>query len=493
MEHEPAPQYVEFTKEKYNKTIERQHNRRIPRLMTVVGAEAASLLAFYGFVEAHPIKNAVDSSLLSIPWILPVPLLILTTYGAYKYGKDREKSVISDEVYDNKDKKVVFTVTSQGNNVKTIKNSMDSVYYWYNKLEEDGKINYECIINAVIEPDAYAKHKEFYDHFSKEYTKTRFILTVVPKEYETSNGTKYKARALNYSVEERRRQGLTHNDVWAYHQDEETTVGEDTLLGISEFIHKAPEKTKYGAGFIIYCLDWTMRPSQIQEMSRTNDDYRVLLSLCTKKNPMVGFHGSHFIIRSTAEEETGWNIGGKALAEDLIFENSLRSKNPDSFSFLKGFAYEKAANDAKGQIKQRRRWALGIVDAFKNKGISVSKRAAMVYNSAAWFGSLASVAATFIPLLPIGFYFYPISLSFTGYIWSQMIIGYYDGYLFHKEYIPKEELPYTHMTVKMVSRGVVGALTDAIAPWYALKRSNNKSGGFEVLDKDACIKSKKMA
>lgn len=488
---EVEPQYTEFTKDKYSNTVAKQHDRRTKRILSVIGAEAASLLSLYGFMETHPAANLLNAGMISIPWLLPIPALLLTAIGAAKHNKNKEKSALSENLYDNSEKKVVFTVTSQGNNIHTIKNSIDSVYYWYNNLKDSNTINYGCIINAVIEPQAYIKNKEFYDNFSKIYTKTEFILTVVPESYETSNKTKYKARALNYSVEERKRAGLTNKNVWVYHQDEETTVGEDTLLGISEFINKAHKRTKYGSGFIIYCLDWTLRPSQIQEMTRTSDDYRVLLSLSTKKNLLTGFHGSHFLVRSTVEDEIGWNFTGKAIAEDLIFENILRDRYPDPFLFLKGFAYEKAAYNVKEQIKQRRRWMLGLVDALQNNKISKPKEAVMLYNGTAWFGGIASVASLMVPFVPFTGNFYPISLCFAGYVWSQMITGYYDGYLFHKEYIPKDQLPNKFKHIKIIANGIVGALTDVVAPWYIFRKSKNKSGEFEVLDKDLSIMLRK--
>jgi len=271
------------------------------------------------------------------------------------------------------------------------------------------------------------------------------------------------------------------------HQDEETTVGEDTLSGISKFIHTAKDKVKYGAGFIIYCLDYTIRPSQIQEMSRTSDDYRVMLSLSTKTNPLVGFHGSHFIIRATTEDEIGWDFGKNSIAEDMIFENVLRTKYKGSFMRLNGFAYEKAPLNIKEQIKQRRRWTRAGIYAEQNKSVSKAKKLVIAYSTFVWFGSMASVASLFATAFTFVSGYYPITLPIAGYVWVQMVNNYYDGYLFHKNYIPNDKSIKKLKRSKLIVNGIAGAFIDAIAPWYALKKQKQNIE-FEVLDKDILLR-----
>lgn len=484
-----SPAYVGFSLNKYNETIRTQSKRKLNRAYELVAGETASILILYEVINNGLSYGLIDKSLISIPWLLPLPLLAVTTIGSFKFNENKNNHVLDCEFCDNSDKTVVFNITSQGNNILTLKNSIESVHFWYSRLLDEGKINYKYEIDVILEPSPYQKNLEFYNSIYERFGDSiKFV--IVPKDYTTSNNTKYKARALNFAVEERRHRGLNSDNVWVYHQDEETTVGEDTLLGISEFIKNADQNVKYGAGFIVYCLDWSMRPSQVQEMSRTNDDYRVLLSLSTKTNPLVGFHGSHFLIRSKTEDEIGWNFIRKAIADDLIFENALRRKYPNSFKFLKGFAFEKAASNLGEQIKQRRRWALGLGDALMNNEVSKTKKAVMTYSGIAWFGSIASVGSLFLSLTPAFSGFYPASLAVLGYLWVQMVNNYYDGYLFHKKYIPKDKMPKKFKTIHLVANGVVGALVDAIAPWYVFKRSS-RDNGFEVLNKDASLSNNK--
>lgn len=67
---------------------------------------------------------------------------------------------------------------------------------------------------------------------------------VVPSEYQTKNGSKYKARALQYSIE--RNVCELDDDDWVVHLDEETLLTESSINGIIEFINR--DKHQIGQG-----------------------------------------------------------------------------------------------------------------------------------------------------------------------------------------------------------------------------------------------------
>ena len=69
---------------------------------------------------------------------------------------------------------------------------------------------------------------------------------VVPSEYQTKNGSKYKARALQYSIE--RNICELDDDDWVVHLDEETLLTESSINGIVEFINR--DKHQIGQGGI---------------------------------------------------------------------------------------------------------------------------------------------------------------------------------------------------------------------------------------------------
>ena len=59
---------------------------------------------------------------------------------------------------------------------------------------------------------------------------------VVPDEYRTPAGTKFKARALQYALEPY--VDILNDDDWIVHLDEETIVTNSSLIGILNFIHE---------------------------------------------------------------------------------------------------------------------------------------------------------------------------------------------------------------------------------------------------------------
>jgi len=63
--------------------------------------------------------------------------------------------------------------------------------------------------------------------------------------------------------------GLANKNVWIYFQDEETNVGEDTILGIIEFIIDSNDKYLVGNGIILYPLDFENTTIQ---STRNNQD-----------------------------------------------------------------------------------------------------------------------------------------------------------------------------------------------------------------------------
>jgi len=69
---------------------------------------------------------------------------------------------------------------------------------------------------------------------------------------------------------------------------------------------------------------------------------------------------------------------------------------------------------------------------------------------------LASVAFHYGPLLEV-------TGIFTGFIWVSMVTGYLEGFRLHSEYVQR-----TISLSRFVLHGMVGALVDVVAPWYAL-------------------------
>jgi beta-1,4-mannosyltransferase len=349
---------------------------------------------------------------------------------------------------------VIFQITAIGKSTHALEASARSVLYW---IRHTPLLAYRHRLWLVIEPAGYATDPALYERLRAEGAE----LFVVPKEYSTPLGTTGKARALQYAVEQRGRLGLSNDRTWVYHQDEETCVGQDTLLGISDFI-QGPALV--GVGIILYPLDWVGSPSHVQELTRSYDDFRVLDSMTMPGNPSLGFHGSHILCRADVEDSIGWDSNGYAPAEDLTFEIRVRAKYGAVFRVLKGFAYEKGAFSLRDQLHQRRRWVHGVVFALLHSSeLSRKRRLTLLYSLFTWFSALPSVI---LLVASAAMHYGPLLIFtslFTGFVWVSMVTGYIEGYRLHSEYVRR-----TISLPRLFVHGLVGALMDVLAPWYAL-------------------------
>jgi len=349
---------------------------------------------------------------------------------------------------------VLFQVTAIGKNARSLDATVRSVLYW---LRHTPRLGFRYLVWAVVEPDGYRSSPEIYRSLEADGVR----VMVVPNGYQTPLVTRGKARALEYASEMRRRLGLSVPWLWVYHQDEETCVGQDTLTGLSEFVRDG--SALVGAGIILYPLDWMGSPSHVQELTRSYDDLRVLDSMTLPGNPTAGFHGSHFVVRADVEDSVGWDSPGFSPSEDLTFEIRVRSRYGSVFGLLRGFAYEKGAFSLGDQLRQRRRWMHGVVHAILHcHELPLRRRLTVAYSAASWASALpsvivlvASVELRYGPLLVV-------TSVFTGFIWTSMVLAYIEGYRLHARYLRS-----TISSAQLVASGLVGALIDVLAPWYA--------------------------
>jgi hypothetical protein len=224
-------------------------------------------------------------------------------------------------------------------------------------------------------------------------------VVAVPKVYSTPNGTRFKARANHYSHELRIHEGEALDDVWVLHMDDDTAVGPDTAAATAQFINRqrraAPEDSKHMAqGILTYPRENAVNLfTWLADAVRPADDIARFRALTGLGTPVAGVHGELLLLRASIEATIGWDFGPKAIVEDAQLALNFCRRYPGRSDWFNGRCYGASPATARDFIKQRERWAWGLVALCFNRTIPIRYR---------WF--LGICVATWIlgPLQHIG-------------------------------------------------------------------------------------------
>ena len=181
---------------------------------------------------------------------------------------------------------------------------------------------------------------------------------VVPHIYTTSQGTLFKARALQYSLEPG--VNILSDDDWIVHLDEETILTEDAVVGIINFVSEG--KHHFGQGVITYTKDKIVNwVTTLADSVRVGIDHGAL-RFCLKAlhKPIFSWKGSFIVANAAAEKHVSFDHGpDSSIAEDCFFA-MMASKEGYSFGFVEGEMWERSTFTIMDYIRQRRRWIQGI-------------------------------------------------------------------------------------------------------------------------------------
>ncbi|XP_055328778.1 beta-1,4-mannosyltransferase egh-like [Paramacrobiotus metropolitanus] len=180
---------------------------------------------------------------------------------------------------------------------------------------------------------------------------------VVPREYRTRNNSLYKARALQYCLDEPH-EPITHNS-WVAHLDEETILTEDAVRGIVNFCCRG--KHHFGTGLITYANDdvvnWFCTIGDAYRIADDLGQFRFQFKVLHK--PVFSWKGSFIVANQAVEKRIGFDRGMEgSITEDQYFALSA-ARSGYSFDFVEGEVWEKSTFSIVDQIRQRIRWLQG--------------------------------------------------------------------------------------------------------------------------------------
>jgi hypothetical protein len=473
------PLYEDYTLTRFNEAIAKEVKNKWARIWGMLIFSGSTMVLFPG---GPNIRDFVDAAFFAtkISWLIPLPLLFIQSIGVNRILTP-DLMIDSKNIEDHRDelsaKRIIYTITTKGENLTTLSDSFDSTVHWITEVKDKYHLQFTSEVWVVTEEANYEKNRSFYRSLEEKGG----IIIATPKSYTTQNNSHFKARALQYAVKTRIERGINSTDDWVYHQDTETMIGEDTVLGNLNFIEYASESRLIGSGIILYTQDWRYRYNSVEETTRSVGDISALGQAKMWGAVPFGYHGSHFIVRADVENKIGWDFG-EARSEDLHFWLQLRKRYGLVARPLKGFAYEKPPLTFTDHLKQRRRWILGSLEVLNRSDNPIRFKAPLIYGLLSWLSALPSLAAAILSLIrPTGGVIDYLGGLIAGFTWWSIVNNYLVGLEIHEVYVEKQV---SRKLLRVIWSAALGILADAVSPWYALIW---RTKGYDEVRKDTRI------
>ncbi|KFB37249.1 AGAP000868-PA-like protein [Anopheles sinensis] len=231
-----------------------------------------------------------------------------------------------------------------------------------------------------------------------KHRRTREI--VVPKEYQTKSGAMFKARALQYCLEDS--VNVLNNTDWVVHLDEETLLTENSVRGIINFVLDG--KHPFGQGLITYAnenvVNWL---TTLADSFRVSDDMgKLRLQFKMFHKPFFSWKGSYVVTQVHAEKDVSFDNGvDGSVAEDCFFAMRAYAQGY-TFNFIEGEMYEKSPFTLVDFLQQRKRWLQGILLVVRSPAIPLRNKVLLGISLCSWITMpLSTSNMVFAALYPI--------------------------------------------------------------------------------------------
>ena len=400
----------------------------------------------------------IISAIGIVAWLAYLPYAILTLYSLKNipsYEKNVAKSKISS------DKFIIFRFVTRGKANRIINEGISSVINSC-KAWHFSRFRVEVIVDDP---------KDKFD--------SRATTILVPKRYETKHRTRYKARALNYAIENTR----VSKDTWILHLDDESKVTAQTIYAILSYLNDNPKVAAEGA--INY--PYKFGKNYITSLLESERSLSCLFCISQVEFDPLWLHGSNLLVRSDVEKSIGWDFGSVSIAEDARFGYEIvRKMGSNSIGWHGGTLLEQPTFTIGDTIKQRQRWFIGSIRNFRHMHTSYHKLMQSYFLATWTLGFVASVLGVFGLL---GFLYVPIVLKpvllFCAVIWAMTYqIGLYLN-IRHLG-IPRSEKVIYHIAA-IVLLPLLGIVSTFPTVFSFFKRPTT----FEVVQKDIYSKPQK--
>lgn len=278
----------------------------------------------------------------------------------------------------------------------------------------------------------------------------------VPVNYRTPNGTRFKARANHYANEVRKREGSARPDVWVLHMDDDTGTSADTARALATFVqaqrlggrrtcHLAQGVLTYPRQFAPNRFTW------LADSVRPADDLSRFCKWTSTGTPRAGLHGELLFVRASVEAEIGWDFGPEAIVEDAWFAMIFAQRFPGRSCWLPGRCFGASPATVSDFIRQRERWARGLLHLCASPSLPIGARLYIAYSLTTWvLGPLQNmVTVIVVEVLVLSLNGSPVSVPVV-LIWSLNTSYYFWSYS-------------EGLRTNVMASGSIGAWRDRIA------------------------------
>jgi egghead protein (zeste-white 4 protein) len=302
---------------------------------------------------------------------------------------------------------------------------------------------------------------------------------VVPQAYRTPRGALYKARALEYAVE----QSQLPDDAWVMHLDEESHITASLVVGIRQAIEEEEASGAYriGQGTILYHRDLEGRLLlTLADSVRTGDDLGRFHLQHRLGLTIFGLHGSFILVRNSVEREVGFDFGPEGSITEDSFWALRQMQQGRQCRWVDGYLAEQTPRSLLDFVRQRRRWFVGLVKVSLDAPVAFRWRLGLAVSTAVWSVSWLGIIYLYVNLFTG--YRVPVAVHAAGnFAFAVYIMTYVLGLKLNLDNLPPVgRVRAAGLYAAQVLLIPVFALFEALGVIYALVRPEF---GFHVIRK----------
>ncbi|HWG55986.1 MAG TPA: glycosyltransferase family 2 protein [Gaiellaceae bacterium] len=434
------------------------------RLSVLVGVAAAvvALYALQEFLwgEGRPPVQTWERFVAAAGYVWAVPIIpalfALAGFALYRKPEFRSRELTPLGV------PVCFRVVARGENAFRLRATVSSI-----RAEMAALPLFPYSIEVVTDLPVDLGNGNDLSHF------------VVPQGYRTRRASRFKARALQYALE----QSTLPDNGWIVHLDEESHITPSLVVGVRNAIEEEERAgtCRIGQGAILYHRDLRERPFlTLADSVRTGDDVGRFHLQHRFGITIFGLHGSWILVRNDVERAVGFDLGESGSITEDSFWALRQMEAGRRCRWVDGYVAEQAPRSVADFVKQRRRWFVGLESVSVAAPVALRFRAALAVSTTVWSLSWIGVLYLYVNLV-VGFRV-PEWVQAAGNVaFATYIATYVVGLKVNLENMPR--LPWAQragLYVAQVALIPVFAVLEAAGVVYGLAR---RETGFHVIRK----------